>query len=293
MKLKFLSLALISVAAGCTTNVEDYSYYLDAVHRATDPVSYSGGPFDNMVNGRILMMVGNELAGVLVGLPIDSLEHGQNFDAAVGLFRGQNTNGLSDPNQISVGRVAFESHNTPAQVGSVSLNNDALAWLPSGSTTGLDYSYGTADPNLFGSQNSMAFSYVDFNGETLKDSVPVAPAFGTITFPDTISVSHGCTISYQHPVANDSIGIYVTVYGTDSGFFVTRPDTGSIIFAPNQLPVDPYLTVFDSVTGTWPNYGFYIYFFRSNWSTQITPSGKKIAVYSSMETDGQYIPAKP
>jgi len=234
MKLKFLSLALISVAAGCTTNVEDTPYYLDVVHRVTDPVNYSGGPFVDMPNGRIL------------------------------------------------GRVAFELNKAPAQAGSVSLNNDNLAWLPTGSAIGLDWSYGKADPNLYASQDSMAFSYVDFNGETYKDSVPVVPAFGAITFPDTVSVSHGCVISYQHPIPNDSIGIYLTVYGYDTSIFVTRPDTGSVVFAPIQLPVDPF-----------GNEGFTIYFYRWNWSTRTTPSGKKIGVYSSMETDGQFIPVKP
>jgi len=282
MKLKFLSLALISVAAGCTTNVEDTPYYLDVVHRVTDPVNYSGGPFVDMPNGRILLMSGNEMTNALVGLPIDSLENGQNFDAAVGLFRSQSTNGLSDPNEIPVGRVAFELNKAPAQAGSVSLNNDNLAWLPTGSAIGLDWSYGKADPNLYASQDSMAFSYVDFNGETYKDSVPVVPAFGAITFPDTVSVSHGCVISYQHPIPNDSIGIYLTVYGYDTSIFVTRPDTGSVVFAPIQLPVDPF-----------GNEGFTIYFYRWNWSTRTTPSGKKIGVYSSMETDGQFIPVKP
>src|ERR1700733_4284851 len=233
MKFKFLSLALISVAAGCTTtNVEDGSYYLDAVNRVLDPGGFPASPFINMTSGRILMMSGNELLSVPVGLPIDSLEHGQNFDAAVGLFRGQSTNGLTSPNQTPIGRMAFELKNAPAQVGSATLNKNTLAWLPSGSAIGWDWSYGKADPNLFGSQDSMAFSYVDFNGETYKDTLRIAPAFGIITFPDSISVSHGCTISYQHPVPNDSIEIYVTGYGIDTSFFVTRPDTGSIVFAP-------------------------------------------------------------
>jgi len=283
MKLKFLSLALISVAAGCTTtNVEDGTYYLDAVNRVLDPGGFPASPFVNMTRGRIQMWSGNELLSVPVGLPIDSLERGQNFDAAAGLFRGQTTKGLSDPNEIPIGRMAFQLKNAPTQVGSATLNNNTLAWLPASSTIGWDWSYGKADPNLYGSPDSMAFSYVDFNGETYKDTMSVAPIFGIITFPDSISVSHGCTITYQHPIPNDSIGIYFMGYGEDSSFFVTRPDTGSIVFAPNQLPVDQF-----------ESDDFIVYLYRWNWSTRTTPSGKKIGIYSSMETDGQYIPIKP
>jgi len=281
MKLKLFSLALIAVGAGCTsTTVQDGSYYVDAVNRVLDPGGFPASPFVNMTRGRILMRSGNEMSSAIVGTSIDSLEKGQNFDAAVGLFRGQTTNGLSDPNEIPIGRMAFQLKNAPAQVGSAILNNNTLAWLPASSTIGWDWSYGKADPNLFGSQDSMAFSYEDFNGETYKDTLGVAPAFGTITLPNTISISKGCTISYQHPIPNDSIGIYLEM--VDTSFFITRPDTGSIVFAPNQLPVDP--------SG---NGDFVIYFYRWNWSTRTTPSGRKIGVYSSMETDGQSINTTP
>jgi hypothetical protein len=277
MKLKLLSLALITTAAGCTTTVEGGNYYTDVVERVVNPGSFPGSPFvtatlvEDGVNG------GNPVTSRYMAT-YNTLENGQTFDAAVGLFRAQTTNGLSDPNEIPTGRMAFELNNAPAQVGSATLNNDALAWLPSASAIGWDYSYAKADPNLNGSQDSMAFSYVDFNGETYKDTLDVAPAFGTITFPDTISLSHGCIISYQHPNPNDSIGIYLMGEG-DTNFFLTRPDTGSIVFATQQLP--------------FKYNGFTIYFYRWNWSTITTPSGRKIGVYSSMETDGQYIQAKP
>jgi hypothetical protein len=278
MKLKYLSLALISTAAGCTTSVEDPSYYLDAVQRVVEPGSYPAYPFGDMWNGRTFQMSSREISSTIVGPTIIALENGQHFDAAIGLFRGQTTSGLSDPNNIPIGRMAFELNNTPAQVASATINNDALAWLPSGSAIGSDWSYGKADPNLYDSLHSIAFSYVDFNGETYKDTVSVAPAFGTITFPDSIPVSHGCVISYQHPIPNDSIGIYVDMF--DTSFFVTRPDTGTIVLTPNQFPHSNYAELA-------------IYFYRWNWSARTTPSGKKIGVYSSMETDGQYIPTTP
>ncbi len=278
MKLRFLSLALISALAGCTTNVEDPSYYLDAVQRVVEPGSYPAYPFGDMWNGRTFLMSSTEISSELVGPTIITLENGQHFDAAVGLFRGQTISGLSDPTNLPIGRMAFELNNTPSQVGGAAINNETLAWLPSGSGIGSDWSYGKADPNLYDSLGSMAFSYMDFNGETYNDTVSVAPAFGTITFPDSISISHGCVISYQHSVPNDSIGIYVDMF--DTSFFVTRPDNGSIVLAPNQFPHSNYTELA-------------IYFYRWNWSTQTTPSGKRIGVYSAMETNGQYIPTAP
>jgi hypothetical protein len=276
----FFFLALILIAAGCTTtNVEDGSYYLDAVHRVADPGTFTDSPFQFMARGGVLEQSGDTLGAVKSGVSIDSLEKGQKFDAAVGLFRAQKTNGFADPNEIPIGRMAFELNNVPAQVGSATLNNNTLAWLPSGSAIGWDWSYGKADPNLFGSQDSMAFSYVDFGGETYKDTVRVAPGFGAIKYPDTISLSKGCIISYQHSVPNDSIGISLN-FLTGSNSFIIRPDSGSIVLAPNELP---------AISDT----RFTISFIRWNWSTRISPSGKKIGIYSSMETEPVYIPYKP
>ncbi len=282
MKYSLLSLALISVAAGCTTNVEDAGYYLGVVERAANPPTFPGSPFEYMVNGGVLLQSSNEIREGSSGISTDSLEQGQHFDAAVALFRGQTANGLANPNEIPIGHMAFESNGAPNQVGSATINNTALSWTLPGSGSSLAYyAYANTDPNLYGSQDSMAFSYVGFNGETYKDTVGIAPAFGAITFPDTVSVSHGCVISYQHPVLNDSIEIYVNVF--DSTFLITRPDTGAIVFSPNQMPLDL----------TYSNDGFIIYFYRWKWSTQTTPSGKKIGIYSSMETDGHFIPTKP
>jgi hypothetical protein len=260
MKLQFLSLALILAAAGCTTTVEDPSYYLDPVERVVNPGSFFGSPF--MPNGY-------------------TLENGQNFDAAIGLFRTQSTNGITNPNEVPIGRMAFQLNNAPAQVVSATVNNDTLSWTLPGSGISLGYSYANAVPNLYGSPDSMTFSYVDFNGESYSGTLNIVPDFGVITFPDTISMSRECIISYQHPIPNDSIEICVN--GLDTTFFVTRPDTGSIVFAPYQLPLNQFIS----------GPGFSIYLYRWNWSTRTTPSGKKIGVYSSMETAGQFIPTKP
>lgn len=274
MKYRFLSLALASVvAAGCTTTVQNGSYYLDAVHRVADPGTFPDSPFQFMSRGGVLVMSGDTLGPVNSGVSIDSLENGQKFDAAVALFRAQDTNGLAYSNEMPIARIAFELNNAPTQVSSASANNISLPWLSS------DFFYGKSDPNVFGMQDSMTFSYVDFNGETYTDTLGVAPSFGTITFPDSISLSKGCVISYQHSVPNDSIGISVN-FSYGSNFFTIRPDTGSIVFAPNELRESSY-------------HEFTISFCRWNWSTRTSPSGKKIGIYSSMETEPVYIPSKP
>jgi len=277
IKRRFFFPALLLIVAGCTTTVvQDSNYYFDAVHRVVTPETFANSPFAKMANGLIFLKSANELGFYRIGVPIDTLEQGQKFDAAVGLFRVQGTNGLADPSTTSIGRMSFQLNNAPAQVGAAAIDNNTLPWISAGS-----WMYVKADPNLYGSQDSMTFSYSDFNGETNKETVSTAPAFGIITFPDTISLSHGCTISYQHPVANDSIEIYVDVF--DSSFLITRPDTGSIVFAPNELPPDRMYS----------NAGFMISLYRWNWSTRTSPSGKKIAVYSSMETQPVFIPYKP
>ena len=280
MKYRLLSLALIA-AIGCTKTIEGPAYYLDVVHRVTDPQTFSSSPFAEMAHGRVLKKFTNGIGFFSGGVTIDSLENGQKFDAAVGLFRAQSSNGVISATNLPLGRMAFELNNAPTQVGNASLNSVALPWLSSISAIGVDYSYAKSDPNLGITGNNATYSYMDFNGETYKDTVSIAPDFGTITFPDTISLSHGCTISYQHPVANDSIEIYIDVF--DSSFLVTKPDTGAIVFAPNELPPDR----------TYANAGLMISFYRWNWATRTSPSGKKIAVYSSMETEPTFVPYKP
>ena len=265
-------LFFLLIGAGCTKTVENSFYYLDAVQRVVRPESFSSSPFAFMPSGRVYQRGNNSLASTLIVTPVSSLEQDQHFDAAVGLFRTQTTSGVSDPNQISTGRMAFQSNNIPVQIGSATLNHDSLAWSS-------DWYYSKTDPNLFDPQDSMAFSYADFNGETYEARVLVTPAFGTITFPDTVPISEGCTIAYQHSIPNDSVVIYVDMF--DTSIAVVKPDTGSIVFAPNEL--NGLHSSFSEVA---------IYLYRWNWSTLTSAGGKKIAVYSSMETDGQYIPTK-
>ena len=283
MKHRFLLLALISAAtAGCTeTVVEDASYYLDAVHRVADPQTYPNSPFGYMARGWIFKKFSHQLGFYNSGISVDSLEHGQTFDIAVGLFRAQKTNGSASLTEVPIGRVAFEAHNAPAQVGNVSLNNETLPWLSTPSAIGTDYSYAKADLNLDISQDNLTFAYVDFNSESHNDKVSITPNFGTITFPDTISLSHGCSITYQHSVPNDSVQVHVDVF--DSSFLLIKPDTGEIVFGPDELPPDH----------TYSNAGLMISFYRWSWSTRTSPSGKKIGVYSSMETEPIFIPYKP
>jgi hypothetical protein len=136
--------------------------------------------------------------------------------------------------------------------------------------------YDIDNSDAYGAADSMTFTYNGFAGESFTSTVDIAPSFGNISGPDTISASKGCTFKYDHFVPGDTI----TVSGYGVSF--TTPDTGTITFRPNQLIYDSYVA----------QYGYQIYWSCAHWTTRMSPSGKRIGIYSSQEISLLY-PAKP
>ena len=208
-------------------------------------------------------------------------EHGQKFDVGIAFFRSQWLDGTEPYNDHPVGRMAFAQNGYPIQVGGTTINGVPLTWLPDAASS-LSNMYSTGDSNAYGTSDSMTFTYRGFEGESFTSTVEIAPSFGIISSPDTISASQGCVFRYEHPRFGDSIVVSVNAY--NSGLYITVPDTGAIVIAPHQLQYDSSVA----------QYGYRVYFHRSHWAVRTTPSGKRIGIYSDHEIyPGYSFPGKP
>ena len=198
------------------------------------------------------------------------LEHGEQFDIGVALFRTQWLDGSQDSDIHPSARMAFAINGHPAQVGSARINGLALSWNPNGASSSSN-TYSRDDSSMYGLDNSMTVTYTGFDGDSYSTIASIAPSFGAIVTPDTISASQGCRFSYGHSIPGDSI--FVSVNAGDTGFVFTTPDTGAIVFRPHQLPFNSRVA----------SDGYIIYFHRFHWSVLTSPKGKRVGVYSDQE----------
>ncbi|HWF44760.1 MAG TPA: hypothetical protein VG537_08975 [Candidatus Kapabacteria bacterium] len=211
-----------------------------------------------------------------------SLENGQHFDVGVGLQRAQYFDGQNEiDNRFPIGAMAFEKNGAPAQASSTVMNGSDLTWFaPKPDEIYWCNLYRSSDSAL--SNDSLSFSYQDFDGDSYVARVGIAPTFGKIVCPDTISASLGCHFTYDTSVPGDSI--YISIQGVDSGSINSswaQIDTGGFVIRPNQL------RFFSS------GYNLYfINFYRIHWTALISPGGKRIGIYSREETEAG-IPVKP
>jgi len=207
------------------------------------------------------------------------------FDAGVSISRevyADGTNALRPE-----ARVAFENapttsrSGTPAQADRVTVNSLVLSWQDCNSQNGAD-TYFKKDSLLYGRDDSIAYSYSSFNGDSFASTSDIARPFGhfyldhSTDVSDTVSVSNGFALHYSNVVPGDSILVAITALDTPRAPYYVVPDSGTIVFRPNFIAYGPQ-TAQEHFCG--------IDFIRIHLRKQTSPGGKRIAVYSTFAAD--------
>ncbi|HZV12499.1 MAG TPA: hypothetical protein VFA55_04745 [Candidatus Kapabacteria bacterium] len=194
--------------------------------------------------------------------------HGQ-FDVGVVLERNVY---YFDSVTSAYAAMAFDTNKVPAKADSSSVNGRALIWTEY-------YEPGVflnifSDSTSFGNDDSMPFSYTNFVGDSYSGVAAIAPPFNDMVLPDTISKSKGFQITYSNPIPGNSIIVRMTYYNPNRtaqlNVIDTLPDTGTLVIGPGILPQDTSI------------FHFGVYLYREEFITQISPSGKRIGIYSNM-----------
>ncbi len=209
------------------------------------------------------------------GIDLSKYENGRQFDVGIAFFRDQDSDG-SQPKpfwSLPYGAMAFQVNGYPVEVGNANINGDELSWMGDSGEGGYPGIYKN-DSVAIGADDSMTFSYQNFEGESFASTASIAPNFGRITLPDTISAALGCTIRYQHSVPGDSIVVSAGDFLGIHGFGWTNPDTAGFTIRPNQLIANIPNVVTNS-------YNLYIY--RTHWDVVISPKGKHIGIFSKQQ----------
>ena len=210
-------------------------------------------------------------------------DHDQKFDVGVALYRTQTFAGSTpDQNYQPEARMAFQIRNQASQVDTASVNGAILPWISATENSGAWNTYTLHDPSTWGSVDSMTFTYRGFDSASFASTVEIAPSFGKIVHPDTLSAAQGCVFTYDNPVQGDSI--LVVVWTGSSTLTFSAQDNGMIVFAPHQLPYDATIAA----------NGYEIGLSRFHWCVRTSSAGKRIGIYSEQRTEpGTYFPAKP
>ncbi len=219
--------------------------------------------------------------GTAIGNPSVEPAEGHTCDIGIALRRRCWLDGTRDPDDSHSACMAFENNGSIAQVQSAIINGVALPWIDSSGSVFSIYTYAKSDTLVYGNSDSALFSYSGFAGDSFTSSADVAPSFGQLTFPDSISASTGCTVKYGDYIPGDSITIEVS---TDHNIVSqTFPDTGAIVIGPNILPYDSAAR----------QYGYVFSWSRTNWTIQTSSKGNRIGIWSIMDTGPWGVPAKP
>ena len=211
-----------------------------------------------------------------------SIATGSTYDAGITLERSQIWSGSP---AYSTAHAAFEKKSSPAEVASVSINNTNLNWA--NSTTGLFYaqSYGVHDLATYGAIDSVEFSYSGFDGTAFSTRSPFHD-FGKFSAPDTVVISQGFTLRYEHAYREDSLMIVVQTYdsiapNTLHALRMTVPDSGLVVFKPGFIIPSKNTD------------GLVIQISRSHFRTIVTPEGKRIGVSTIQQLSPTVISMRP
>jgi hypothetical protein len=227
----------------------------------------------------------NPLIAVAPDDDVDRYERGQKYDVGIAFFRGQDSDGTQPKFwwTLPYGAMAFQVNGYAFEAGSANINGNELIWQGNSGEWGLPGDYEN-DSVAIGDDDSVTFGYQNFEGESFSSKAAVAPSFGTIIVPDTISASLGWTFRYEHSVPGDSIYVSAQDVLGIHGFGWANPDTGGFTIRPNQLIANiPNLAI--------NSYSLYIY--RTHWNVITSPKGKQIAVFSSQRIMPQGFWVKP
>jgi hypothetical protein len=200
-------------------------------------------------------------ARILVLYDVRSFENGKNFDVAIALLRTQWLDGAPDSTVFPAARIAFRGQ---AQVQQALINNVTLPWVADSQIPGDAYLANNAQ--AYGSNDSLQFSYQNYYGESFKNTAAIAKPLGKVTFSsDSISASHPFTVTYDNPVAGDSIE------------FSIQPVLDTMVFDVGSITVPANRIHYDSTSAL---YGYTIQLTRKHFTQMLSPSGKLIGIFS-------------
>jgi hypothetical protein len=198
------------------------------------------------------------------------------FDVGVALSRTDNK-GTS----LTAGAaVAFDKNWIPASANGATVNGISLPWLGGGSNDFLPNTFGLKDSALYGNNDSMTIGYSNFDNDYYGGTVEIAPPFGLVAPPDTVSASQGFALHYANILNTDSVQVTLAAFDStsiDSAVIVvtfTAPDSGAVAFPTNVLPFIK--------DGT---YLYEVELYRERFATRTSGAGKKIGIFSNYYTD--------